>query len=95
MGRLRCTADVNDKQVVRDLLEVLDSNVKDLKDTYYVLLENLNALSKDYSGVYNELKVMCKLPNKNDVNDIVQFQSDISKAKEMFNDDNFLSNFIK
>lgn len=93
MGRLVKTAD--DKQTALELVDMIENNVKDLKDTYYVLLENLNALSRDYVGVYNELKVLCKLPNKNDINDIVQFEEDIEKAKLMFNDENFLSNFIK
>lgn len=81
--------------VVIDLLTRINANAEQLKDVYYSLLENLNALNKDYAGVYNELKVLCKLPNKNTINDIATFKDDIEKATLMLSDKNFLSGIVK
>lgn len=81
--------------VVKNLLMRIDSNVNDIKTGYYSLLENMNALNKDFPGVYNELKVMVKLPNKNEINNISDFKNDIENAVKMLSDETFLSGLIK
>lgn len=85
----------NNFQTVKDLLQRISNNAEDIKSTYYVLLENLNALNKDFPGVYNELKVIVKLPNKNDITDISNFKEDMIKAEQMLCDETFLSGLIK
>ncbi len=107
MARLKKIADENIEQVeqqeqpqvdftvVLDLLRRIDGNANDIKSGYYSLLENLNALNKEYAGVYNELKVMAKLPNKNTINDIASFKDDIERAVAMLSDTNFLSGLVK
>lgn len=107
MARLKKIADENierveqqeqpqvDFTVVLDLLRRIDGNANDIKSGYYSLLENLNALNKEYAGVYNELKVMAKLPNKNTINDIASFKDDIERAVAMLSDTNFLSGLVK
>lgn len=107
MARLKKIADENIEQieeqaqpqvdftVVLDLLERINGNATDIKSGYYSLLENLNALNKEYAGVYNELKVMAKLPNKNTINDIASFKDDIERAVAMLSDTNFLSGLVK
>lgn len=88
---------VNDTnfEIVKNLLQRIGNNAEDIKSTYYVLLENLNALNKDFPDVYNELKVMVKLPNKNNITDISNFKEDMSKAEQMLCDQTFLSGLIK
>lgn len=81
--------------IVQDLLKRVNSNCEDIKSSYYSLLENLNALNKDFPGVYNELKVMVKLPNKNDVNNISDLKNDMENALTMLTDQTFLSGLVK
>lgn len=80
---------------VKNLLDRIDSGAEDIKANYYSLLENLNALYADYPGVYNEMKVMVKLPVKNDVSNIAKFKDDVDRAVQMLKDDNFLSGIVK
>lgn len=104
MGRLKKANEENQELVQQnnenfnvaiDLLTRISSNANDIKTGYYSLIENLNALSSEYAGVYNELKVLVKLPNRNDITDIAQFKDDIDYAVSMLSDTNFLSGLIK
>lgn len=82
-------------EIIRQLLQRITSNVEDIKSAYYVLLENLNALNKDFPDIYNELKVMVKLPNKSDINYISDLNNDMLSAEQMICDPTFLSGLIK
>lgn len=82
-------------EIIRQLLQRITSNAEDIKSAYYVLLENLNALNKDFPDIYNELKVMVKLPNKSDINYISDFNNDMLSAEQMLCDPTFLSGLIK
>ena len=82
-------------EIIRQLLQRITSNVEDIKSAYYVLLENLNALNKDFPDIYNELKVMVKLPNKSDINYISDLNNDMVSAEQMICDPTFLSGLIK
>ena len=46
----------NNLDTIKNLLVRIDNNVEDIKLSYYSLLENLNALSKEFPNVYNELE---------------------------------------
>ena len=82
-------------ETIKQLLQRITSNAEDIKSAYYVLLENLNALNKDFPDIYNELKVMVKLPNKSDINYISDFNNDMLSAEQMLCDPTFLSGLIK
>ena len=82
-------------ETIKQLLQRISSNSEDIKSAYYVLLENLNALNKDFPDIYNELKVMVKLPNKSDINYISDLNNDMLSAEQMICDPTFLSGLIK
>lgn len=81
--------------VIVNILNRIQQSGNDIRDAYYILLDNLNALYKDYPGVYNELKVMVKLPDKKQVENIAQLELDIEKAIQYLSDPNFLNGLLK
>lgn len=83
------------KQIAMDILNRILQSGEDIKDAYYSLLDNLNALNRDYQGIYNEFKMMVKLPDKKEVNNVAQLQLDISEAVKYLSDPNFIENFLK
>lgn len=81
--------------IIIDILNRVNNSADDIKSGYYSLLDNLNALNKDYPNVYNEFKLLVKLPNQTDIKNIVQSRDDIQKAIEYLTNPDFLSGVIR
>lgn len=88
-------AETGNSQIVLDILKRVENSADDIQSAYYSLLDNLNALNKDYAGVYNEFKLMVKLPNENDVREIVNLKNNIDEAIKYLSDKDFLSGLVK
>ena len=87
--------DEKELQIAVDLLKRVGNSANDIKDAYYSLLDNLNALNSSYQNVYNEFKQIVKLPEQKDITDVVQFQKDIEDAVKYLSDPNFLNGFMR
>jgi hypothetical protein len=79
---------------VQTLLTRIDEASHDLKDHYYVLFDNLNALFESYPQLYKEIEMTVKLPKNDDAKNIVQFYNDLHEILEHFKDAQYLSSFI-
>ena len=79
---------------VKTLLLRIDEASHDLKDHYYVVFDNLNALFESYPQLYKEIEMTVKLPTNEDAKNIVQFYDDLHKALHYFQDDQYLNSFI-
>jgi vacuolar-type H+-ATPase subunit E/Vma4 len=84
-----------DNKIAIDLLERINNSVDDIRDTYYSLLDNLNAVNESYPNLYNELKQLVKLPDEVEVREIVEMQEDVKNAVKYLQDPNFLDGIIK
>ena len=85
----------NDSKIAIDLLERINNSVDDIRDTYYSLLDNLNAINESYPNLYNELKQIVKLPDEVEIKEIVEMQQDVKDAVAYLQDPNFLNGIIK
>lgn len=84
--------DTKDAQI---LIERIDEASNNLKDTYYILFDNLNALFDAYPDVYNQLKMLVKLPDNSKAEEIMTFYNDMKAALEHFKDAQYLSSYIE
>lgn len=84
-----------DSKIAVDLLERINTSVDDIRDTYYSLLDNLNAINESYPNLYTELKQLVKLPDENEIREIVDMQKDVKDAVKYLQDPNFLNGIIK
>lgn len=84
-----------DSKIAVDLLERINTSVDDIRDTYYSLLDNLNAINESYPNLYTELKQLVKLPDENEIREIVDMQKDVKGAVKYLQDPNFLNGIIK
>lgn len=91
MKRLKRIADTEN---VNKLLDRIDKASTDLKDTYYALFDNLNALYESYPNLYKQLEMVVKLPNNEDAKDIVQMDSDLTRMLENLKDEQYLESYI-
>jgi hypothetical protein len=79
---------------VQKLLVRIDEASHDLKDHYYVLFDNLNALFESYPQLYKEIQMTVKLPTNDDAKNIVQFYDDLHGILTHFQDEQYLNSFI-
>lgn len=91
MRRLRKSADLEN---VNKLLDRIDKASTDLKDTYYALFDNLNALYESYPNLYKQLEMVVKLPKNEDARDIVQMDEDLRRMLENLRDEEYLESYI-
>lgn len=74
MRRLRRVAN---EEVIQSIYDRIKNSGEALRDSCYVLIENLNELYKEYPEVYNEMKLVVKLPDDNFSNRILRMNEDI------------------
>lgn len=80
--------------VIIDILNRINNVSDDIKSCYYSLLDNLNALNKDYPNVYNELKLIVKLPTKQEISDVAEKRDDMHEALQYLTDKDFLNGIL-
>jgi hypothetical protein len=93
VSRLKKLAE-NNLESAKKLLERIDSASDDLKDRYYVLFDNLNALYEAYPDLYKEMEMTVKLPKNDDGRDIMQFHEDLHRILDHFKDDQYLESNV-
>lgn len=92
MKRLVRKADeIND---VQKLLKRIDNATHNLKDIYYVLFDNLNALFDAYPNLYKEMQMLVKLPTNDDAKDVMQFYKDLHDVLDHLSDKQYLDSYI-
>lgn len=92
MKRLKRKANiVND---ATKLLQRISEASDNLRDVYYVLFDNLNALFESYPDVYKTIERTVKLPSNNDANNIVEFNKNLKEILRLFNDPEYLKTHI-
>lgn len=93
MSRLKKIAD-NNLNNAKVLLQRVDEASHNLKDVYYVLFDNLNALYKSYPDLYKQIEMVVTLPKNEDAADIVKFDNDLNSILTHLNDDQYLNSYI-
>ena len=84
---------VND---AKDLLNRINKSCENIKDDYYILLDNLNAIYSSYPNLYNELKQVVKLPNDKDIKNVVDLNNSMeSMINQYLSNNEFLQNIIE
>lgn len=89
------TPDNKELQIAIDLLKRVGNSANDIKDAYYSLLDNLNALNSNYQNVYTEFKQLVKLPDQKEIEEIVQLQKDTQDAVKYLAEPDFLKGFMR
>ena len=84
---------VIEKELNQLLSKIRESSVA-LKDIYYSLFDNLNALYDSYPSVYKTLQTVVKLPTNEDAMNTVSFNNDLNQALERFKDRAYLASHI-
>lgn len=79
---------------VTRLFERIKGSANGLKDMYYTLFDNLNALFATYPSLYKQLQMTVKLPTNNDAMNIVALNNDLMQALERFKDPVYLNSYI-
>ena len=79
---------------VTRLFERIKGSANGLKDMYYALFDNLNALFATYPSLYKQLQMTVKLPTNNDAMNIVALNNDLMQALERFKDPVYLNSYI-
>jgi deoxyadenosine/deoxycytidine kinase len=92
MKRLKKSAEGIDD--VKLLLSRVDEASHNLKDTYYALFDNLNALFTGYPNLYKEIEMTVKLPTNEDAIDIAKFDEDLHQILNHFQDEKYLESYI-
>ena len=75
-------------------MERINSANEGLKQAYFVLFENLNALANGYPDVYNALKKDVKLPETNDIRELTNLYDNLNHVLPMFMDEAYLSTYV-
>lgn len=93
MARLRKVAE-NELNDAKLMLKRVDEASHKLKDTYYVLFDNLNALYESYPDLYKQLQMVVALPKNEDAAEVVQFHKDLHAILEHLKDDKYLQGYL-
>ena len=93
MSRLRKLAseETDDTKVI---LERVQKASNDLKDIYYILFDNLNALFSSYPELYKQINTVVKLPTNDDAISIANFNTNLTDILGHFKDEQYLSEFV-
>lgn len=94
MARLRKVAK-NEIDDVKLLLQRVEEASNDLKDIYYVLFDNLNALYESYPDLYKQIQMVVALPKNDDAAEVVQFHKDLKGILEHLQDEQYLQSYLK
>lgn len=84
----------NETEDVKKLLRRIGEASESLRDIYYVLFDNLNALFESYPNLYKQIEMVVKLPENEDAKDIVQFDKDLREILSHLEDEQYLDNYI-
>ena len=77
------------------LLDRIDESSNSLKDIYYSLYDNLNAIYESYPDLYKQMQMVIKLPTNDDAVNIVKFNDDLHQVINHFKDPQYLSSYIE
>ena len=93
MSRLKKKASDNaeDAKVILDRIQKASH---DLKDIYYVLFDNLNALFGSYPELYKQINMVVKLPMNEDAIATTNFDNNLNDILEHFKDEQYLSEYV-
>jgi len=93
MSRLKKKASDNtdDAKVILDRIQKASH---DLKDIYYVLFDNLNALFGSYPELYKQINMVVKLPTNEDAITTTNFDNSLNDILEHFKDEQYLSEYV-
>ena len=83
------------KQEVTQLLDRIQQSSNNLKDIYYALFDNLNALFSAYPSIYQQLQMTVKLPTNRDAMNTVTFNNDLTIALNKFKNPEYLASYLK
>jgi len=84
----------NEMDSVKVLLQRIDEASQDLKDIYYVLFDNLNALFQSYPDLYKQIQMVVALPENEDAAEVVQFHKDLHNILEHLKDEQYLQGYL-
>jgi hypothetical protein len=76
------------------ILERIHKSSNNLKDIYYILFDNLNALFTAYPELYKQINMVVKLPSNDDAIGIANFDRDLTQILEHFEDETYLSEYV-
>ena len=93
MSRLRKLAS-EETEDAKVILERIKKASNDLKDIYYILFDNLNALFSSYPELYKQINMVVKLPTNEDAISIANFNTNLIDILEHFKDEQYLPEFI-
>ena len=85
---------VIEKELNQLLSKIRESSVA-LKDIYYSLFDNLNALYDSYPSVYKTLQTVVKLPTNEDAMNTVIFNNDLLRALNKFQNEAYLASYLQ
>ena len=83
------------KKEVTQLLDRIQESSNNLKDIYYALFDNLNALFSAYPSIYQQLQMTVKLPSNRDAMNTVTFNNDLTVALNKFKNPEYLASYLK
>lgn len=83
------------KKEVMQLLDRIQESSNNLKDIYYALFDNLNALFSAYPSIYQQLQMTVKLPSNRDAMNTVTFNNDLTVALNKFKNPEYLASYLK
>ena len=67
---------------LKQLLAKIQSSFNNITDDYYILLDNLQVLFNNYPQAYTNLEQVLKLPDANDIQDIVDLKNNFEDIKD-------------
>lgn len=84
-----------DINIVKELLNRIDVASDDLKNSYYVLFDNLNSLYEEYPDLYKQIEMVVKLPSNEDAKNISILNEDLQRILNNLKDENYLNSYIQ
>ena len=84
-----------DINIVKELLNRIDVASEDLKNSYYVLFDNLNSLYEEYPDLYKQIEMVVKLPSNEDAKNISILNEDLQRILNNLKDENYLNSYIQ
>jgi len=77
------------------ILERIQKAGGDLKNIYYILFDNLNALFSSYPELYKQINMVVKLPTNEDAIAMASFDNQLNDILEHFKDEQYLSEYVE
>ena len=83
--------EVNEAQ---NLVQRINTANDNLKQAYFVLFENLNALASGFPDLYNALKKDVKFPENDEIREFTDLYTALNQVLPMFMDVNYLKTYV-